>query len=746
MVRLSFNQARTFVDCNRRWYYSKVLQLPDTGEKIYADAGTVVHNVLEAYYKEGKKHTLEQIRAMFLEQWAKHKLGKSLSEDKYWEMTMCGIKAKFPEDGEWKDKDLQLTSCEFEVFYPDFLTRIDGVNSFYEDPKHPRKQGLILDWKTSKRKSDKDRDYTDQLLAYAWSYHRKFNVLPAACVVYYLQGNTQLIIHPTLEDIQIVEKKYDLINGIIEDKLKVKEDITQFQRVSNTQSHKDCYWCPYKEQCAVADNTNTYTILLQGDRLIVEEKLAEPVHVMIEKYLNYQLKNAHFVQKAVMAKTGRHWDAIIRNWSRASQRAPIGFMHRIMWVLRQWSAHKKQQCKFIIRDAREQLLVNQKVGSWPMSLQDIQLYDHQVAAVTKAVQYKMGVIEVPTGGGKTAIAAELMRQVGGKALFVINNKDLLWQTAKEYEKLLAIKVGIVGAGVEKEDHDWSKQVTLATVQTLIKHHVEYAKELVKINVLIGDECHGWAADSYKKLSKLLLNTQYRIGLSGTVMRDDGHERMIEAYFGSILYSIQAEDLEAKGIIMKPKCVFIQAQKITDYNEYAEDYKVNVVDNVFRNDLIADLCITLKRKKVLVLCRYVAHCDAVKGLLQKCELNADLIYGATEDDIRKDVLTAFRQGKIDILVGNISMFSKGIDVRDLDVIINAAGAAGEVSTIQSLGRVLRVSPGKEQALYIDFMDQSVFGKEHSLNRIEALKKRGRTVEIFSLQEFIDEQSLNRQVID
>jgi superfamily II DNA or RNA helicase len=89
---------------------------------------------------------------------------------------------------------------------------------------------------------------------------------------------------------------------------------------------------------------------------------------------------------------------------------------------------------------------------------------------------------------------------------------------------------------------------------------------------------------------------------------------------------------------------------------------------------------------------------------------------------------FREGKINVLIGTLSIFAEGIDIPDLDVIINASGNKGDVKSIQVLGRVLRTFKEKNEALYYDFLDRGVHTRKHSHKRIKILQKQGYEIKI------------------
>jgi superfamily II DNA or RNA helicase len=122
------------------------------------------------------------------------------------------------------------------------------------------------------------------------------------------------------------------------------------------------------------------------------------------------------------------------------------------------------------------------------------------------------------------------------------------------------------------------------------------------------------------------------------------------------------------------------------------------------------------KSIMILCKMIKHCEYFLENIK----DSQLIYGQTEDDIRQDTLQNFKEGKFKVLIGNLKIFNKGINLKNLEVLINAAGNAGDVTTVQTIGRVLRKNPGKENAYYIDFIDRGEYLFKHSKSRMQSLK--------------------------
>jgi DNA excision repair protein ERCC-3 len=355
----------------------------------------------------------------------------------------------------------------------------------------------------------------------------------------------------------------------------------------------------------------------------------------------------------------------------------------------------------------------------PEKLIGKELRDYQIEAIEEFMKEKIALLEIGTGAGKTLIATECIRQLGCKTLFVVDKIELLRQTKKVLEDALGIEVGIIGG--KEED---IKDITVATIQTLIKRIQKYRPYLATVSFCVMDECHKIAAKSYKKLSLYLPNTIYRLGISGTAFRDDGNDMAIMAVCGEKCYVLSADILIKNGWLMKPNIIFkeVKCEEIDD--DYANSYNICIYANAERNKMITETVKENDGKRILILTKLIEH-----GKLLSDMSGGVHLYGATNKEERKEIMERFRGGDFNILVSTISIFSEGIDIPELDLVINASANKGDVKSIQVLGRVLRKNEGKEQAIYYDFLDVgNKFFKAASKARIKVFKKEGHEVDV------------------
>ena len=704
--RLSSSTIKQYKMCPFKFYckISKQEKDPDS-DNTYGNAGNAVHKALEYYYGQQRDIPLKlafiELKKVFTNIWNEFEINEKLVDfDLYWLCVVNGVKL-----------DLNPTHLEYEFGFKDpveFIGYADVINT---------KEHWIGDWKTSTYKAKKLEDYKEQLRFYAYAYRKEFGANPM-CWVFFNKVNKIFKFKFPDETLDSIDDYFANLEKSIANRI----ENLDFPR---TPSRGACYFCYYKNMCATdllrETKSKKYEVLfhIKKDKLMIEGEIPDIIHRRMESHINYKIKNAQFIIKAMAAK-GVKYDGIKRLYKRKPYGALTspGYMHFIWKELKDYCVSKGMKLSLTLKDWRSQL--NSDVVFDPKLNTEFTPYQWQLDSVDALIKHRWGVCEVGTGGGKTFIAAECIRRLHTRTLFVIDKKDLLRQTKEEYEKMLDMECGIVGMG----EADWSKPVTLATIQTLTKHLAEWATYLAEINLVIFDETHIIAAKSFEKLSKYLINSKYRLGFSATAKRDDGNDNLIFAHTGEVVYRKRALALIEEGVLVNPDVDFYSYEcKNPVAENWQNEYVSGIVLNDNRNALIKKIAedFANKDKQVMILVKDIknGHAHWLKDNIE----NANLIYGKTEDDIRVDLLEKFKKKEFKILIGSIAIFNKGINIKALDVLINISGNAGDVATVQSIGRALRKNEGKDKAYYVDFIDKGEYLYKHSISRVNALKQEG-----------------------
>ncbi|MGI8905300.1 MAG: DEAD/DEAH box helicase [Candidatus Sumerlaeaceae bacterium] len=370
----------------------------------------------------------------------------------------------------------------------------------------------------------------------------------------------------------------------------------------------------------------------------------------------------------------------------------------------------------------------------------VEFRDYQTECIAAAVAGKRGVLQLATGGGKTLIAAEIIRRIDRPAMFLVHTRDLLHQTRAVLSDYLGMPIGQAGDGVVSLQH-----VTVATVQTcaraldvkitktpeddelletdrtdLRRNAADLVAYIRQVPVVFFDECHHLPADTTYDLSMQMEGASWRFGLSATPYRADRMDLLLEAALGPELFAAAASALIDKGYLVPPKIRFLPMPALivrsgkADYQDIFSSY---VVENPRRNQLIADTAreLAAKGNSVLILVSQVRQGE----LLQRLLPDVPLVQGADAAERRGEVFAALGRKELPIAIAT-TLADEGLDVPSLNAVILASAGRSETRALQRVGRALRPSPKKKHAVIIDFMDDAPFLKEHAQRRLQIFK--------------------------
>jgi len=708
----SFSQNNLFEQCPRAWFFSYIKKIPSISDMSYADAGSVLHKVLEKFYKK-EITDINKLKDEFELQWGKKKFNDVVANKKesYWLMVLNGV-----------NLEKEFTSLEMKIFFPDVVAYLDGVNTQNDE---------IIDWKSSTRSKENEEEYKKQLTFYSYLYYRKFERLPKRAIIYYLKysgSKGELSITPTMEDIKQIEDWH----------FKIREEMGNIILDKKTPPRcSECFFfCPYPNLCNGGESVFKFTLNIRGNYIFIDGPFTDLLHKGLVHNFSYELKNAYFMKKA-----NPNINTVICFWKKNRRMLPLAMKDKLIEVLQRYADYKKKDLAIDINDERK--FNENKIDMPEKFINGKELRDYQEEAVETFMRKKIGILEVGTGGGKTEIAIELIRKLKMSTLFIVDKIELLKQTKKRIKDSLGIEVGQIGAG--KQD---IKMITVATVQTITKHLSTLAPYLRSVRFAIFDETHKVAARSYWRIAQQLTTTEFRLGISGTAFRDDGNDMMIHASTGYKCFDLSGKKLIERGWLVKPQIIFYKNYMTDEQNNeiersckqglinetpnYTNYYNGFINQNNYRNIIIFYSTELNKGKKILILTKLIEHGQILKEMIP----GSEHLYGATNKKERDELFNKFNNGEINVLISTISIFAEGIDIPSLDIVINASANKGDVKTIQVLGRVLRKMEGKNYAQYYDFWDDNSFFRLASLSRKKALIREGHDIEMYDFSQHLN----------
>ena len=366
--------------------------------------------------------------------------------------------------------------------------------------------------------------------------------------------------------------------------------------------------------------------------------------------------------------------------------------------------------------------------SHPISLStantDWQLRDYQQYATESFFEGGSGVVVLPCGAGKTIVGAASMARAQTTTLILVTNTVAGRQWRDELLKRTTLTPEEIGeySGEKKE----IRPVTIATYQVVTrKTKGEYrALELFDSRdwgLIIYDEVHLLPAPVFRMTSDL--QSRRRLGLTATLVREDGREDDVFSLIGPKRYDAPWKELEAAGFIATADCVEIRTDMSADERMvYASANTRDRYRVAATSDSKLAVVRTLLKKHAgeptLIIGAYV---EQLKQLAQ--HLEAPLVNGSTSTKKREEAFESFRKGELNTLVvSKVANFS--IDLPEAAVAIQVSGTFGSrQEEAQRLGRLLRPKADGKEAHFYTVVTRDSIDAEYAMHRQRFLAEQG-----------------------
>jgi superfamily II DNA or RNA helicase len=355
--------------------------------------------------------------------------------------------------------------------------------------------------------------------------------------------------------------------------------------------------------------------------------------------------------------------------------------------------------------------------------QPIEVRDYQLNSFVHTMRHKRALLLSPTASGKSLMIYLIIRQMidykNYKGLIIVPTTSLVEQLYSDFADYSSANGFDVEENVHKvyqgKDKYSSKNLIISTWQSLYQLPKEYFQQF---DYIIGDEAHLFKAQSLTTIMTACTNTKYRIGLTGTLDGTKTHKLVLEGLFGPVEKLITTKELidnkqlanfRIKCLVLKHDEEICKELKSKSYQEEI-DY---IVGCDARNKFIKNLTLSLGRN-TLVLFQYVdKHGKILYDLISNSKnLNnrkVFFVHGATDTDDRENIRKIMEKENDAIVVASFGTFSTGINIRNLHNIIFASPSKSRIRNLQSIGRGLRQSEGKEIATLYDIADDIRLGK-------------------------------------
>jgi len=432
----------------------------------------------------------------------------------------------------------------------------------------------------------------------------------------------------------------------------------------------------------------------------------------LRDFLSYQDSRASFVRwKFKVADAG-----LVRFFDEVNQRIPSGYLSTVA------KACPAEGFTLEVRDCRARPV--EPDATAPLAW----LRDYQHEAVDRVVRRTRGILWIPTGGGKTEIAAALTQRIPARWLFLVHRANLLDNAAERYERRTGAKAGKVGDGRWGEGDGGFIVATFQSLWAALKKGDPRALALLEsAEGLMVDEAHTLPASSFWRVVMHTKNAYWRVGLSGTPLaRGDRRSMFTIAALGGVIYRLKPETLIGQGVLSKPTIRLVECRQgpiATD--NWSKVYRERVVRSGVRNDLLHEMA-RLAAKPSLLFVQQIAHGKALAKMLTARGIRAVFAEGMHSTEWRSKLIRRLVDGEIEVLICTV-IFQEGVDIPELRSVIVGTGGASSIAAVQRMGRGMRVSAGKTTFEVWDVADVGHrWLEKHSTSRRKAYEAEGHAV--------------------
>jgi superfamily II DNA or RNA helicase len=349
----------------------------------------------------------------------------------------------------------------------------------------------------------------------------------------------------------------------------------------------------------------------------------------------------------------------------------------------------------------------------------IEIREHQLDAYIHAMQKRRALLVSPTASGKSLIIYLIFRQLHQyqnlKGLIIVPTTSLVEQLYSDFGDYNNGEMTEVHRIYQGKEKDTDKPLTISTWQSLYKLPKEYFHQF---DYIIGDEAHLFKAQSLTTILTSCVNAKYRIGLTGTLDGTKTHKLVLEGLFGTVKKVISTKELIDKQQLsnFEIKCLVLkhtddECLKAKD-KTYQEEIEY-LISHESRNKFIKNLAVSLGKNTLILFQMVDKHgrilYDMIKNTKNISNRKVFFIYGGTETTDREEIRKIMEIENDAIIVASFGTFSTGINIRNLHNIIFAMPTKSSIRTLQSIGRGLRQSDGKEIATLYDIADDLRYKK-------------------------------------
>ena len=397
----------------------------------------------------------------------------------------------------------------------------------------------------------------------------------------------------------------------------------------------------------------------------------------------------------------------------------------LYWEIRQYLIKQQVKIDIEITDKLQKIL---NIGKDTSLYKDFtfDLREYQEDVIKKALKLGRGTCVLGTGAGKTFTTAALIENYFQdctdkdtfKCVVLVPDLGLVSQTYDEF--LNCGTTFKLTKWTGKIKPDLTANVIICNIG-IVQSQFDNNDWLKYVDLLIVDECHKIKATN--KISKIVskIRTLNKYGFTGTLPENNLDKWSIIGKLGPVIYEKSSYELRLEDYLANVNVKVLNLEYNTpprylSDNAYKEELDF-IYESDFRNTFLTKLCGKLENN-TLILVNHIAQGVILSEYLTQCE-NKQIYFirGEVEVETRDDIKKIMEKDNNVICVAMSSIFSTGVNIKNLHNIIFAAGGKSFIRTVQSVGRGLRKHASKNKLVIFDICDRLRYGIRHCEKRKE-----------------------------
>ena len=439
-------------------------------------------------------------------------------------------------------------------------------------------------------------------------------------------------------------------------------------------------------------------------------------HLEIKEHVSCYAANYKFHPKF----KARIWNGKISYYDLKNHLYPIGLLPQLFECAKKFGY--KINFNFDVGELTENI-TDQSIDDLCDSIfkSGFELRDYQFDAVKKSLTNKRGICLSATGSGKSSMIYTIFRyfiDVLGKkkTMLIVPNTSLVEQM---YSDFLDYGWNDINDYVTKlysgRKPDYKKPILITTWQSIYKQPESFFKDF---DAVVIDECQNAKSMSISSVMKKCINSDYRLGFTGTLPTELSDVMNIKSSLGPVIFELKSKTLIDKGVLsmiyianllLKYPEEIIKVQKNRSYPEeirFIESYEK-------RNTAFEFIFKHIENKQnTLILCNHIDHLKSIEDYITHNLSNKYTLYtihGEIKTSQREEIRALMEHGENVILLASYGTMSAGVNIKRIHNVIFASSSKSKIRVLQSIGRGLRTHASKEYVVLWDMIDDMTYEK-------------------------------------